>query len=549
MATGHELSEEQQLAARFQFGGQDIPWLLAHWAQYRGSSPFLIWAPPSGQDRTWDYSQFWTDVRRLAAGLRSRGIVKGDRILIHSDNCPEMVLSWYACATVGAIAVTTNTGSVATELTRSAGHAEVRAAITQPRYARLVAESVRDLDWIVVTRSDSDGETSATSTVGCEDFESLFGDADSFPVRTPEPLLPSGIVFTSGTTSAPKAVLHSHANLLWAGRAGPPSMNFGRDDVIYAQFPFFHTNAQYWCTAIALGVGGGVVLVPKPTITRFWEITAKHGITHTALMPHMQRAIVDEPIPLNQRLKVFTGGGAAGTLRKRVGAVDAIAYGMSETVVQTIRTDTWHTWPDGALGRPAPGYEIKLVNQESGRVCAIDEPGELWVRGVRGIQLFLGYYRNPEANAKAFSDDGWFKTGDIMRQRSDGLLYYQDRDKDRLKVGGENVSAAEVEAVILQVQGVAEAAVVAQKDAKLDVVPVVFVIRAPNAGSEELLRREIFAKCTDSLSKFKRPRAVYFLDNFPRALLNKVAKNRLRELAEELKENQALQATGERDTR
>jgi carnitine-CoA ligase len=220
-----------------------------------------------------------------------------------------------------------------------------------------------------------------------------------------------------------------------------------------------------------------------------------------------------------------------------VGAVDLAAYGMSETVVQTIRTDFWHAWPDGTLGRPAPGYEIKLVDQESGSVCAIDEPGELWVRGVRGIQLFLGYYRNPEANAKAFSDDGWFKTGDIVRQGSDGLLYYQDRDKDRLKVGGENVSAAEVEAVILQVQGVAEAAVVAQKDAKLDVVPVAFVIRAPGTGSEESLRQEIFSKCTGSLSKFKRPRAVYFLDKLPRALLNKVAKNRLRELAEELNKN------------
>ena len=121
MDTAHELSEGQHLAARFQFGAQNTPWLLAHWAEHRGGSPFLIWEPVSGRDRTWTYLQFWTDVRRVAAGLRHRGIVKGDRILIHSDNCPEMVLSWFACATVGAIAVMTNTASVVAELAQCAG--------------------------------------------------------------------------------------------------------------------------------------------------------------------------------------------------------------------------------------------------------------------------------------------------------------------------------------------------------------------------------------------------------------------------------------------
>lgn len=544
MDTAYELSEGQHLAARFQFGAQNTPWLLAHWAEHRGGNPFLIWEPVSGRDRTWTYLQFWTDVRRLASGLRNRGIVKGDRILIHSDNCPEMVQSWFACATVGAIAVMTNTASVAAELARCAAHAAVRAAITQPRYAGLVAETVRNLEWIVATRVDSDGETRAIPKPGCEDYDDLLGDPTHLPTLIPEPLLPSSIVFTSGTTSAPKAVLHSHANLLWAARLGPFVLNFGRDDVMYAQFPFFHVNSQYWCLATALGVGGAVVLVPKPTASRFWQIAAKHGITHASLLVYMQRSLQQEPIPAHQKLRVFMGPPST-EFAARAGATPVSAYGMSETVQQTIHTDVWHSWPSGALGRPAPGYEIKVVNQENGNVCAIDEPGELWVRGVRGIQLCLGYYKNAEANARAFSDEGWFKTGDIVRQGSDGLMYYQDRDKDRLKVGGENVSAAEVEAVILQVKGVAETAVVARKDTKLDVVPVAFVIRAPGAPTEDLLRKEVLSLCTERLSKFKCPRAVYFLDEFPRALLNKIAKNRLRELAEEMDEPSTNQAAGQ----
>src|SRR5664279_266918 len=95
--------------AQFQFEGQDLPWLLAHWAEAKPDHPLLIWEPRDGNVRTWTYAQFNDDVRRLAAGMHSRGIVKGDKILIHSDNAPEMVLGWYACATVGAVGVTTNT--------------------------------------------------------------------------------------------------------------------------------------------------------------------------------------------------------------------------------------------------------------------------------------------------------------------------------------------------------------------------------------------------------------------------------------------------------
>ena len=85
----------------FQFAGQDIPWLLNHWASEKPDHPLLIWEPKDGPGRTWTYSQFAADVRRLAAGLHARGITKGDKVLIHSENCPEMMLSWYACVTVG----------------------------------------------------------------------------------------------------------------------------------------------------------------------------------------------------------------------------------------------------------------------------------------------------------------------------------------------------------------------------------------------------------------------------------------------------------------
>jgi len=522
------LTEDQKRYAAFHYAGLDVPTLLAQRAAQRGSHPFLIWDSRSGQERRWTYAEFHHEVLRVAAGLHARGIGKGDRVLIHAENCPEMVFAWYACSVVGAIAATTNAGSVASELAYYAAQAKVRAAITQPKFARLVAENAGKLDWLVVTADNSGDAVQAPGYPG-DAFESLRLDAARAPKRVAEPLLPAGIIYTSGTTSRPKAVVHTHANFLWAGRIGPLVLDFGPDDVHYAHLPFFHTNAQLWSTATALGAGGSVLLVPRASVSGFWRDTVKHGVTHMSVLPLIERGVAGEPVPEGQRFKVLQGGVPPLAFAARLGAKAVAAYGMSETVIHTIHAHSAGNWQGLTIGRPSPGYEVKIVNPETGADCAPGEPGECLVRGVRGVQLFLEYYDNPEANAKAFTEDGWFRTGDIMKIGEDGAYYYMDRDKDRLKVGGENVSASEVERVIMQVAGVAETAVVGRADAALGSVPVAFVLRKPGAASEDEVRAAVMARCEAELSKFKRPREVRFLEEFPRATLNKIAKAKLRE--------------------
>jgi len=160
------------------------------------------------------------------------------------------------------------------------------------------------------------------------------------------------------------------------------------------------------------------------------------------------------------------------------------------------------------------------------------EIGEIWLRGTRGIQLFLEYYDNEEANNKAFNADGWLQTGDLVLLGPDGNLEYRDRDKDALKVGGENVSAREVEDQVRTVPGIADVAVVGKSHEMLDQVAVAFVVKAdPNQDDDELAAA-IIAACKTNLADFKVPRAVYFVDDFPKATLDKVAKNELREMAD-----------------
>jgi carnitine-CoA ligase len=516
----------------FQMHGQDIPWLLAHWNQHRPDHPVLVWDPPSGEGRQWTYRQLHDDTRSLAAGLAERGIGKGDKVLLHADNCPELVLAWLACATLGAVAVTTNTKSVTAELSYFIEKARCVAAITQPQYASMVAEAGPVLQWVAVTHDDS-GDQSPTNHSGLvvESFDELFGEATAWSGRPVEPLLPFGIMFTSGTTNKPKAVVHTHANAIWASRLGPRNIDLGSDDRYLICLPFFHVNAQSWSFFSVLGVGATAVLVPKWSTSRFWDVVASQGITHTAVMPFMMGTL-GQPDRPRTRLRVGVFGLIVPELDRKFGIAVYAAYGMTETVTHAITGKPNEQLPTGSMGRVSPGYELAVVDKQSGRLCTQGETGELWLRGTRGIQLFLEYYDNPEANAAAF-EDGWFKTGDMVKMGPGGNLFYQERDKDVLKVGGENVSAREVEEVVASVPGVAQVAVVGKRHEWLDQVPVAFVIMTPDAPDETQLERHVIDVCADRLAEFKVPRAVYVVDEFPLGTLDKLLKNKLRELADE----------------
>ena len=520
-------------ASAFQFAGQDIPWLLRSWAESQPDKTFLVWEPRGAGGRHWTYAEFWDDVRSIAAGLAGRGVTMGDRVLIHADNCPEMVLAWYACAVVGAVGVTTNTRSVRAELEFFITKTGCVGAITQPSFAPVVAAAGPDLAWIVVTDDDPGTSSPAGSGPGFAPFHSLMGRPEDAPDRAPEPMAPVGILFTSGTTSQPKAVVHTHANALWAARVGPTNISMEHDDTYLVFLPFFHVNAQSWSFWTTLGVGGTIVLQPKFSSSRFWEVVLKHHVTHLSLIPFVYSAIAGQAIP-EHSVKVGVFGLIVPELEAWLGFRVVPAYGMTETVIHATNDNPGRMVPKGSMGKPTPGYELLIVDRDTGEVVTDGRPGELWVRGTRGIQLFAGYYDDPEAMATSFTSDGWFKTGDVVRLAEGGNFVYCDRDADVLKVGGENVSAREVEDACRQVAGIGDVAVVAQSHEMLNEVPVAFVIRGPGAEDDDgVLADAVIEACSAVLADFKVPRAVYFVDEFPRATLDKVAKNRLRELADQ----------------
>ncbi len=208
------------------------------------------------------------------------------------------------------------------------------------------------------------------------------------------------------------------------------------------------------------------------------------------------------------------------------------AYGMTETVIHAI-TGKPSEHPDahvhGSGRRRATSW--RSSTRATGDLCEVGHTGELWLRGTRGIQLFLEYFDNPEANAKSF-EDGWFKTGDMVKMTAGGNVAYVERDADLLKVGGENVSAREVEEVVATVAGVAKVAVVGKKHDFLDQVAVALSSVRPMPRKIWCSTEQVIEACAGRLATFKVPRAVYFVDEFPTGNFDKLLKNRLRDMAD-----------------
>lgn len=506
--------------------GRDIPWLLRTQTERHPSKVFLVWEPFVGDPRTWTYGQFRDRVRLLAGALHARGVGVGDRVLLHLDNSPEFLFTWFACAELGAIAVSTNTRSVSRDVAYFAKHAGVVAAITSPRFAELVADAT-GLGQFFVTALDAGEPAEVPAGVEHVAFDDLLTESDvaAIPDRPVDPMADLAIQFTSGTTSRPKAVVWTHANAIWAASVNVAHMRLHHDDVALAFLPLFHTNAQSYSMLSTLWVGGTLVLQPRFSASRFWHVSTTHGVTWTSLVRFCVRAILAGELPARHSYRFWASAARIPEVEERLGIPTFGWWGMTETVSQGITASVDQPGPPMSIGRPSPAYEI-TVRRPDGSTASPGERGALFIRGVRGVSLFKEYYRDPDATVEAFDHEGWFSTGDIVEIGDGGDLYFRDRAKDMLKVGGENVAASEVEAVILETGWVSECAVVARPDQMLDEVPVAFVIAGPSAPKD--LAQRIRLACSVDLADFKVPHEVYVVDELPRSTLEKIAKNELR---------------------
>jgi carnitine-CoA ligase len=280
----------------------------------------------------------------------------------------------------------------------------------------------------------------------------------------------------------------------------------------------------------SLWVGATCVIQPRFSASRFWSVALEHGCTWTSTIPFCMKALLGHEIPKDHRFRLWGTAVNDPPPFASFGIKIIGWWGMTETITHGIIGEVDQPNTPMSIGRTAAEYEIRITDDD-GAPTSVGDTGNLLIKGVPGLSLFSEYLHNEKATRESFDEHGYFITGDRVTLLDHGFIKFGDRAKDMLKVGGENVAASEIEQVIAVVPGVREAAVVAKKHPMLDEVPVVFVI--PAAGVERAppdLHDKIMSACRSALADFKVPREIRFVDEMPRATLEKVAKAELRKL-------------------
>ena len=478
------------------------------------------------------YAALVESVRRVASGLRKLGIGPGDRVLVCLPNGLEFVQAVYAVFSVGAIAVPANTHLTARELEHVFADATPAAGIYHASGRERVRPGMRLVPGCraAVVGGAETGETA---------FEAL---ADAPAESLPEGALDSDdclIMYTSGTTGAPKGAILTHANMIVQNVfMHGTEWGIGRDDRYLVLTPLAH-RAGVSRLFNALGLGGTLVILDKFDPVRTIDTIECERITVTGLVPTAIRMLLPElrqaparcetlrriivateafPVPLKQALLALLP-------RAEIHSV----FGSTEALVTNLSHAEQFTHP-ASVGRPIPGVEVRLVD-EDGRDVPEGEVGELAVRsGPPGrFATLRAYFNRPEETAAAIRD-GWFHTGDLARRDAAGYLYIVDRKKDMVISGGFNIYSKEVEAVLATHPSVAEAAVIGVPDEVYGEAVAAFV---EPAGAAQRDAQALIDHCRAQLAGYKKPKHVFFIDALPRNSTGKVLKNELRALAAE----------------
>ena len=484
------------------------------------------------------YQQLWDLTAAAARGLLAAGVARGDRVGVWSPNRYEWVIAQYATARIGAILVNINPAYRTAELEYVLRQAEVgvlllAAGFRAADYRGMVAEVRSRLPALrqTVVFEDgwdallADGAHASDDQLAAREAELSFDDAIN-------------IQYTSGTTGFPKGATLSHHNVLNNGFFVGEALRLGADDRVCIPVPFYH------CFGMVLGnlactTHGAAMIIPGEAFEPLSVLEAVQAERCTALygVPTMFIAELDHPrfgeLDLGSlRTGIMAGSPCPVEVMRRVQSrmhmnEVTICYGMTETspVSTQSAVDDPLDMRVSTVGRVHPHVEIKVVDPASGAIVARGFPGELCTRG---YSVMKGYWRDPEATARAIDASGWMHSGDLATMDADGYVNIVGRIKDMIIRGGENIYPREIEEYLHTHPAVSEAQVIGVPSARYgeEVMAWVRCVPGQTASEEELL-----AHCRGRIATYKIPRYWKLVDEFPMTVTGKVQKFRMREVA------------------
>jgi long-chain acyl-CoA synthetase len=463
------------------------------------------------------YAELQTHIISYASTLHTDiGIRKGDRVGILLKNCPEFIYALYGALMTGAVVVPINNFLKAPEIQHIATDADLKCLITS---------------------SDFDEITHVLQGPSIVALAQLEKPATAHGIVWPavDPTDLALIIYTSGTTGKSKGAMLSHCNIASNVHSCICELDGTANDRLVLLLPMFHSFMLTVCIFTPLSLGAGIVLVKsvQPFKQAMKEIIRSRA-TILVGIPQLFQAMAQADVPfwlhwlLRLRLAISGAAPLAGETLTAFGRKYWFplieGYGLSEASPVVSLNPIHGVRKPGSVGRPIADVEVKILDNK-GRELSTGEVGEIVVRGPN---VMVGYFNQPEATAEALRH-GWLYTGDLGRKDEDGYAYIIDRSKDMLLVRGMNVYPREVEEVIYQFDNVKEAAVVARPDEKRGEAPVAFVVPVEGA---KLQADEIQRFCRERLADYKLPREIRIVDELPHTATGKIAKLELKKLLE-----------------
>jgi crotonobetaine/carnitine-CoA ligase len=472
---------------------------------------------------------------RLASGLRSLGVGRGDAVAVLMENSASGVYTWFACSALGAIYVPLNTALHGSFLEHQLRTAQASVLVTEvdrlADVARIESDIVDTLGTVIVA---GDGEFSPLPKLSTIAWASVSSGAAGDPVSVDESPSwhdPAVVLFTSGTTGPSKGAVLSHRYLLHMAEIYARNMRMESGDTFYSVFPLFHLSGSCVTILGPLVAGAKGVLDRTFSVTNYWRRVRETGASHALLLgATIQMLWSREPDDDEQAngLRVVLAQPLPAAMHRpfeeRYGVAALSGYGLTEAGTVSL-SDPDHPAPPGSAGLPLPGYEVVIVDDNDDPVSP-GTPGEILIRPREPHIIFEGYVGNPEATLAVFRNM-WLHTGDLGSIDESGYLWFVDRKKDYLRRRGENISSMEVEGAIARHPAVAAVAVIGVPSELSEDEVKACVVRTPGA---DLSERELLDHCIDALPYFAVPRFIEFVDDLPRTPSGKVQKVELRRL-------------------
>lgn len=465
-----------------------------------------------------------------AAALAAVGLRKGDTLAVMLPNCLEFLDVWFGAALLGVVLVPVNTQLRGDGLRHIVQHSESSAAIVDADFVELFDAAVPA--GVGPDRRFARGlRATGVDRAGWLDLGDLL--SGGHPAVAPASVAPgdlASVLYTSGTTGLPKGVMSCHNSYAVSGSEyARRYVALREDDVLWTCLPLFHINAQSITTMPSLLSGRPMVLSSKFSASGFLPEMRKHGATVFNYMGAMLIILLKQPVrddDADNPIRLTVGSSAPKDrwreFERRFGMTLVEIYGLTESAGVCLGSPPTGG-PVGTCGQPLSWSEVRVA-REDGSTADPDEPGEIVIRANRPNAMFLGYYHDEAATARAW-DGGWFHSGDRGRRRADGSFEFIDRMKDSIRRRGENITSYEVERVVNEHPAVLESAAVGvPSELGEDEVMIVVV---PRPGSE-IDPAELSAFCVDRMAAFQVPRYIRLIAALPKTPTEKVQKFELR---------------------